>query len=127
MSRIGPTGGPRRPNRADGVGKTEGADKAKGAGFQKGLDGVQESQGADPVYKPTDATFERMRSRIHDGLKRGLSQEEILGAVIEDEIKDSFGADAPPEMAESVAQAFQDNGQLQSLFNQLVARVRQEG
>lgn len=126
MTRIGPTGGPKRPNRPDGAGRAEGVGKAKGKDFAQGLSGPAAADAAKS-FQPGDATYQRMRSRIEGGLAKGWSQDEILADVIKGELDEFLGGEASPEVAQSVSQAFQDNGQLQSLFNQVLARVRQGG
>lgn len=127
MTRIGGPGGPKRPTGPKGPGRADGPDKAKGLGFVRGLSGPEGVDPADASFEITDATYGRMRSQIKDALDKGLPQEEILGQVIQSEIEAHFGKNASPAMARSVTEAFHDNSQLQSLFNQLLARVRDEG
>jgi len=126
MTRIGGPGGPKRPSGPKGPGRADGPDKAKGAGFVRGLSGPEGADATDAGFEITDATYGRMRSKIKDALDKGLPQEEILEQVIHAEIEAHFGGNASPEMSQSVSEAFQGNSQLQSLFNQLLARVRDE-
>lgn len=127
MTRIGGPGGPKRPTGPKGPGRAEGPDETKRTDFVRGLSGPEGPHGVDADFSVTDATYGRMASRIKDALARGLDQDQVLGHVIEGEIEAHFGKQASPEMAKSVADAFHDNSQLQSLFHQVLARVRGDG
>lgn len=127
MDGIGPGRRPIRPERSRGASGPKKAEKAAGDFSVGETADVGESQEA--ALEPTPR-FDSLQRRILEGVEEELSKEEVLHAVIDDEVRQSFGQAASKEMVDSIARAFDDNESLKALFNRLYGqalRQRQAG
>jgi len=118
-----------QPIEPQGPKKTEGASGADKAGFQKAMGAGQtgatqggggNAGGAGPV-RPN---FDRIASRITEGLSKGESKEQILEGVVDDHLTQQFGDKATTEMTATVTEKFTDDPQLSQIFNRLYSQAK---
>jgi hypothetical protein len=109
--------GPQGPGEAAPTGKT--GDKS----FSEvmGAGAAQTGGAAAPVptaaaYQPN---FSRLQSLILDAAGRNLSKQQVLEAVVGQELAAQFGKHATPQLANAVTERFQTDPQLSQLFNRL--------
>lgn len=119
--------GPNDPNRIPpptGPGDATPAKPQESKGdFAKSLHGPGKT---DPAAQPQAATspnFDRIAPLIKDGLARNLSRAQILSEVVDDQARSQFGDKATPEMTEAIAEKFQSDPHLSSIFNKLYDRA----
>lgn len=117
-----------QPIEPEGPKKTEGASGADKAGFQEamgagkagGAGGSGAAQGGGPI-RPN---FDRIASRIQEGLSNGQSKEQILEGVVDDQLTQQFGDKASPEMASAITEKFTTDPQLSQIFNRLYNQAK---
>jgi len=57
-------------------------------------------------------------------LTSGADRDQVLRAAVESEVRATLGADAPPQIVDSIVQRFKDDPSLQEVFEQ-AARAAQ--
>ena len=74
---------------------------------------------SDRTAPTTGTAFDGVRHQIVDGGKQGLSRDEILQAVVREELRAAFGLAAPGVMNTRVAEIVQGNPDMTRMFAQL--------
>lgn len=104
------------------AGETGAADKAK----------FKDAMGAAPIgagsagqsqINALKPNFEKLSSRIKQGVAEGQDKQSILKSVISEQLSEQFGSGALPQMTDAVTEKFQSDPQLSQLFNRLYAQA----
>ncbi len=117
---IGPQG-PQGPQGPIGPGESAGPDKAK-----KVFDVAGTERAAEQIKKVVRENYDAVRNRIQDGLRRGLSKEQILHELTRDELTDAFGPTVSQGMVAAVAKAVTEEPSLSQVFGRLFDKAGAE-
>jgi hypothetical protein len=126
MDIRGPNQPPPVPPPDPNQGPTGPAEKGS-ADFAKSMDQTGGAETARPLDAAATAGFDRMAPIIQGGVAENLSRQEILSRVVDAEAKHQFGDLATPEMTQALAEKFQSDPRLSSIFNGLYDRAAQAG
>ena len=117
-----------KPIGPDGPDKPEGAQGADKAGFKEstGIGKTDSPSGSQPAEGggPLQPNFDRIASKIQEGLSNGQSKDQILEGVVDDHLTEHFGDKATPEMAAEITEKFNSDPQLSKIFSQLYNQVK---
>ncbi|MFQ5590783.1 MAG: hypothetical protein ACE5HE_06460 [Phycisphaerae bacterium] len=114
--RIGPQGpqGPIGPADAGGTEKAQ---------SKKVFDLADTQRAAEHVERAVRENFNAVRGRIQDGLRQGLTRDQILTELTRAELKEAFGPEVSERMVASVARAVTEEPSLSMIFSKLFEKA----
>ncbi|MFT4538970.1 MAG: hypothetical protein ACI841_000724 [Planctomycetota bacterium] len=126
MSGMDGVGPGRRPIQPNGPRRASDAKRAKKADSEFTIGETAETGEAQEAVVDASPRFDTLKKRILEGVDGEMTKEEVMRAVIGDEVRQSFAGVASKEMTDSIAQAFDNNENLKALFNRLYGQALRE-